>query len=62
MDDEDSSEVIMRCVGVPFVREDDVKEVFTRVRHSSRITSDVGSTASDGRPPLPTETLVLPIH
>lgn len=54
MDDEDSSEVIMRCVGVPFVREDDVKEVFTRVRHSSRITSDVGSTASDGRPPLPT--------
>ena len=58
MDDEDSSDVsvVWECL----VRED-VKEVFTCVRHSSRITSDVGSTASDGSPP-PTHLNTGTIH
>ena len=51
MDDEDSSDV---CVVWECLVREDVKEVVTCDRHSSRITKDVGSTASDGSPPLPT--------
>jgi hypothetical protein len=45
MDDEDSSEVIMRCVKGHVKEDVKEEEVVTCVRHSSRITKDVGSTA-----------------
>jgi hypothetical protein len=58
MDDEDSSDV---CVVWECLVREDVKEVVMCVRHSSRITKDVGSTACDESPP-PTHLNTGTIH